>query len=99
MLDVTDELARAPSPDTRLHWQVVNIREGDVTSGEATRPYQAPLPLSGGGARVVVFLLLRQWATVDQSGLARFAGDSCPQRWVDRWVGVDRQVVDRGVGR
>ena len=84
MLDVTDELAESSVANTLLHWQVVNIRQGDVMSGEVTLTYKAPLPLTGLGDRVMMFLLLRQSAAVNASDLARFAGDSCPQHLRER---------------
>ena len=84
LLDVTDELAGTSSPNTILHWQVVNIREGDVTSGEATLSYRAPLPLTGQGDLVLMFLLLRQSTAVNASDLTRFAGQSCPQHLRER---------------
>ncbi|XP_076450267.1 uncharacterized protein C56G2.4-like [Babylonia areolata] len=94
LLDVTEELSGTPGTSlSLLHWQVVNIREGDVMSGETTQPYKRPLPLAmgaGGGSnsgqRVFMFLLLRQSGSLENvSDLVRFTGrESCPPRMRDR---------------
>ncbi|KAK7096142.1 uncharacterized protein C56G2.4-like [Littorina saxatilis] len=86
LLDVTDELALTSDPDTLVHWQVVNIRQGDLTYGDTTLLYKAPLPLTGQADRTLMFLLLQQSAmAVNASDLAKFTGgDSCPQHWSHR---------------
>ncbi|KAL8614384.1 hypothetical protein ACOMHN_007722 [Nucella lapillus] len=90
LLDVTEELSGTPNTTTNtlLHWQIINIREGDVMSGETTLPYKAPLPLTvgGSGGRVFLFLLLKQSSMIhDTSGLIRFTGrDACPSHLKNR---------------
>ncbi|KAK7089707.1 hypothetical protein V1264_024839 [Littorina saxatilis] len=81
LLDVTDDLAMTSDPDTLVHWQVVNIRQGDLTYGDTTLPYKAPLPLTD---RTLMFLLLQQSMGVNVSDLAKFTGDSCPQHLLHR---------------
>lgn len=85
MLDVTEDLdPNNSSPNTLVHWQVLNIREGDVMSGDTTLTYQGPLPLTGGGDRVFMFLLLRQMERVNATGLNRFVGSDCPSQLTER---------------
>lgn len=94
---VIEDLAGASNPETHLLWQVVNIREGDVTSGTTIQPYQAPIPLAGMPERTVIFLLLKQEAPVQNvSALTKYTGaDSCPQSYLKNRCRFDTNTFIR----
>ena len=86
LVDMTDLIANDTArPNTILHWQVINIRDPLLRTGETTVDYLgaiAPPPLAH---KKYIFLLLEQSGTLSRQQVRRFVGSNCgPQLWAGR---------------
>ncbi|KAL8560416.1 hypothetical protein ACOMHN_037941 [Nucella lapillus] len=83
LLDVTESSINVTDKAV-VHWQVINIRDPDVTTGNTTLPYlRVKMPMSTPERRYV-FLLLEQSQTLTSQQVGAYNGSNCWQHPADR---------------
>ena len=86
LVDMTDLFANdADSPNTILHWQVINIRDPLLRTGETTVDYLGAIASPPSADKKYIFLLLEQSGTLSRQQVQGFVGSDCgPQIWAGR---------------
>ena len=86
LVDMTDLIANDTArPNTILHWQVINIRDPLLRTGETTVDYLGAIASPPPAHKKYIFLLLEQSGTLSRQQVQGFVGSNCsPQIWAGR---------------
>ena len=74
---MTDLFASDTAPNTLLHWQVINVGDPKLQTGEVTVAYQGAIVPPPSSDRTYIFLLLEQPGAMTRQQVQGFVGTDC----------------------